>query len=97
MGQPFHDPLKTKLGKPLQQELLNGQTGIEVVGIVFVVVGAKRKCLICDGIFTPTQAANRAMTVCYRSSADSEQSEGTLDPCSPSLPRIGSSSSPGQA
>jgi len=29
------------------------QTQIEVVGKVFIVVGSrKRKCLVCDGIFT---------------------------------------------
>ena len=33
---------------------------IEVVGKVFVVVGGKRRCLICDGIFTPRGAANHA-------------------------------------
>lgn len=32
---------------------------IEIVGKV-VAVGGKRKCLICGGIFTPTQAANHA-------------------------------------
>jgi len=37
---------------------------IEVVGKVFVVVGGKRKCLICDDVFTPTQAANHATTMC---------------------------------
>ena len=41
------------------------QKQIEVVGKVLVVVGGKRKCLICDGIFTPTQAANHARTPCY--------------------------------
>lgn len=40
------------------------QEQIEVVGKVFVVVGSKRKCLICDGIFTPTQAANHTVTIC---------------------------------
>ena len=69
-----------------------GQNQIEVVGKVFVVVGDKRKCLICDGMFTPKQAANHAATVCFPSSTDGEQGEGTLDPCSPFLPRIESSS-----
>ncbi len=70
---------------------------IEFVGKVFVVVSGKRKCLICDGVFTPTQAANHAMTICFPTSTDSEQGEGTLDPCSPFLPPIDCSSSPGRA
>jgi hypothetical protein len=37
---------------------------IEVVGKLFVVVGGKRKCLICDGVFTPSQAANHAIVPC---------------------------------
>jgi hypothetical protein len=41
------------------------QKQIEVVGKVFVVVGGKRRCLICDGMFTPTQAANHATAPCY--------------------------------
>ncbi len=41
------------------------QKQIEVVGKVFVVVGGKRRCLICDGMFTPTQAANHAAIPCY--------------------------------
>jgi hypothetical protein len=74
------------------------QTQIEVVGKIFIVVGGRgRKCLICDGMFTPTQAASHATTVCYPSSADSERDEGTLDPCSPSLALIECSSSPGRA
>jgi hypothetical protein len=67
------------------------------VGKGFVVVSGRRKCLICDGIFTPTQAANHATTLCYPSGKDSEQDGGTLDWCSPFLSPIDCSSSLGQA
>jgi hypothetical protein len=40
------------------------QQQIEVVGKVFVVLGGKRKCLICEGMFTPKQAGHHAMTEC---------------------------------
>lgn len=40
------------------------QEEIEMVGKVFVVVGGKRKCLVCEGVFTPIQAANHAATIC---------------------------------
>ena len=49
---------------------------IEFAGKVFVVVSGKRKCLICDGVFTPTQAVNHAVTICFPTSTDSEQGEG---------------------
>lgn len=52
------------------------QSQIEKVGKIFVVVGGMRRCLICDGMFTPTQAANHAATTCFPTSADSEQDEG---------------------
>jgi hypothetical protein len=70
---------------------------IEVVGKVFVVVGGKRKCLICDGIFTPKQAANHAVIPCHPRTTGFELDADTLDPCSPFLPPIDCSSSPGQA
>lgn len=70
------------------------QTQVETVGKVFVVVASMRRCVICNGNFTPTQAANHAATMCFPTSTDSEQDEGTLDPCSPSLPPIGPSPSP---
>ena len=73
------------------------QMQIEVVGKVFTVVGGKRRCLICEGMFTPAQAAEHATTICYPNSRDAQEEEGTLDPCSPFLPPIGSSSSQGQA
>jgi hypothetical protein len=73
------------------------QQQIEVVGKVFVVVGGNRKCLVCEGMFTPAQAANHATVPCYPTSEDSEWDEGTLDPCSPFLPPTDSSSSQGQA
>jgi hypothetical protein len=38
---------------------------VEVVGKVFVVVGGKQKCMICDGVFTAMQAADHAATPCY--------------------------------
>jgi hypothetical protein len=60
------------------------QTEIEIVGRVFVVMSGKRKCLIGDGIFTPTQAANHAATLCYPNGKDSEHDEGTLNPSRPS-------------
>ena len=61
---------------------MNGRDS-EQVGKVFVVVRGMRRCLICDDMFTPMQAANHALTICYPTSADSERDEGTLDPCSP--------------
>ena len=70
---------------------------IEVVGKVFQVVGEKRRCLICEGMFTPAHAANHAKTLCCPSSPESEPDEGTLDPCSPSLSPIDFSCSQGQA
>ena len=41
------------------------QQQIEMIGKVFVVTCGMRRCLICDGVFTPTQAANHATTFCY--------------------------------
>jgi hypothetical protein len=41
------------------------QTQIETVGKVFVVVAGKRRCVTCNGMFTPTQAANHGATSCY--------------------------------
>ena len=40
------------------------QSQIEIVGKVFLVVGSMRRCLICDGVFTPTQASEHATTPC---------------------------------
>lgn len=40
-------------------------TQIENVGKVFVVVGGMRRCLICEGLFTPKQAAAHAIAPCY--------------------------------
>ena len=50
---------------PIQcsESSLNEASQIEI-GKVFVVVGGKRKCLICDGVFTPTQAAEHATAPC---------------------------------
>lgn len=54
------------------------QQQIEMIGKVFVVTCGMRRCLICACVFTPTQAANHALTICYPTSADSERDEGTL-------------------
>jgi hypothetical protein len=51
------------------------QHQIESVGKVFEVVGGKRRCLVCEGMFTPTQAANHATTICYPTSPNAEQDE----------------------
>jgi hypothetical protein len=40
------------------------QQQIEVVGKVFEVIGEKRRCLVCEGTFTPTQAAAHALIPC---------------------------------
>ena len=56
-----------------------------------------RLCLICEEVFTMQGAAVHATTQCYPRTKESEPDEGTLDPCSPSLPLIESSSSPGRA
>jgi len=64
------------------------QDQVEFVGKVFVVVGGMRRCLICEGMFTPAHAANHAKTLCYPSSPESNPDEGTLDPCSPFLSPI---------
>ena len=44
---------------------------IETVGKVFIVVRGMRRCLICDCVLPPTQAANHARTPCYPRSKDS--------------------------
>ena len=46
---------------------------IEIVGKVFVVVRGMRRCLICENVFTPTEAAEHAATPCYPSSAEPKQ------------------------
>ena len=56
-----------------------------------------RLCLICDEAFTARGAAEHASVACYPRTKESEDDEGTLDPCSPFLPLTESSSSPGQA
>jgi hypothetical protein len=42
-------------------------TDSEQVGKVFVVVGSMRRCLICERVFTPPQAAEHAATPCHPS------------------------------
>jgi hypothetical protein len=56
-----------------------------------------RLCLICEEVFTMQGSAAHATTQCYPHTKESEPDDGTLDPCSPSLPQIESSSSPGRA
>jgi len=64
------------------------QSQTETVGKVFLVVfGGRRKCLVCYGIFTPTQAAKHATTVCHPQTGESEQDRDTTDPRSRLLPR----------
>lgn len=69
----------------------------EYVGKVFVVVRRMRRCLICDGLFTRTKAAEHALIACSPPTKESKQYAAYTDPCSPFLPPIESSSSPGQA
>ena len=40
------------------------RTQIEIVGKVFVVVGGKRKCLVCDELFPPEEASAHATAPC---------------------------------
>ena len=42
----------------------------EAVGKVFVVEGNMRRCLICERIFTPREAAAHAQAVCRPSAGD---------------------------
>ena len=42
-----------------------------------------RLCLICEGVFTRQGAAGHANVACYPRTKESEEDEGTLDPCSP--------------
>src|ERR1700733_5230029 len=72
------------------------QMQIETVGKIFIVVRGMRRCLICDGVFTPREAANHAMILCCPPTK-SEQGAAYTDPCSPFLPMIASLSLPGQA
>jgi hypothetical protein len=48
------------------------------VGKVFVVVAGKRRCVTCNGMFTPTQAANHGATSCYPH-IEARQGLGTPD------------------
>jgi hypothetical protein len=41
------------------------QTQIEIVAKIFVVAGSTRKCLVCDGSFSPAQAVTHATILCY--------------------------------
>jgi hypothetical protein len=56
----------------------------EKVGKVFGVLNESlRLCLICDEVFTRQGAAEHAHVACYPRTKESEEDEGTLDPCSP--------------
>ncbi len=72
------------------------QSQIENVGKIFVVVGGMRRSLICDGVFTPHKLPIMRDHV-FSDQHGSEQDEGTLDPCSPFLSPIDSSSSQARA
>jgi hypothetical protein len=70
----------------------------EKVGKVFRVLDENlHLCLICEEVFTAQGAAEHANVACTPRTNESEQDEGTLDPCSPFLPPIECSSSRGQA
>jgi hypothetical protein len=54
------------------------------IGKVFRVLNENlRLCLICDDVFTRKGAAEHAQLACYPRTKESEEDEGTLDPCSP--------------
>ena len=54
------------------------------IGKVFCVLNEDlRICLICDEAFTRQGAAVHATKQCYPRTKESEEDEGTLDPCSP--------------
>ena len=46
-------------------------TRTDQIGKVFIVVGRDRRCLICDGLFTPLGAAEHAGTMCHPSAGES--------------------------
>jgi hypothetical protein len=54
------------------------QTETEVTGKVFVVVEKKRQCLICDGVFTPRDAAKHGGAICHPSKKGSSTNGGTM-------------------
>jgi hypothetical protein len=60
---------------------------IESVGKVFVVISGMRRCLICDGMFTPKQAATHATIPCYPTTMESALrvlfSVPVFDACAP--------------
>ena len=55
--------------------MVDKQQQIEMIGKVFVVTCGIRRCLICDRVFTPKEAAEYATTVCYPSSEDSSRTK----------------------
>jgi hypothetical protein len=72
-------------------------TNSEQVGKVFLALAKDlRQCLVCDGLFTREAGAKHASIPCCPPTK-SEHGAAYTDPCSPFLPPIDSSSSPGQA
>lgn len=55
------------------------QKEIEVVGKVFVVVGGKRQCLVCDGLFTRQGAAVHATSLCHPYDAEGSSLQTPTD------------------
>jgi hypothetical protein len=45
--------------------VVDKQQQIEMIGKVFVVACGIRRCLICDRVFTPKEAAEHASVLCY--------------------------------
>ena len=70
--------------------MVDKQQQIEMIGKVFVVTCGIRRCLICDGLFTPREASDHAVTLCYPPTKGREQGAAYTDPCSPFLPPIDS-------
>jgi hypothetical protein len=57
-----------------------GAAGGDGVGKVFLALsGRRRLCLICDGIFTPEDAADHAMTPCRVNAKPSQQEPAVVD------------------
>lgn len=59
--------------QPARRAFSMKQMPIEIVGKVFVVVRDGRRCVICDGVFTPTQAASHAIEQCYPQCVEHKQ------------------------
>jgi hypothetical protein len=68
------------------------QTQIETVGKVFIVTCGTRRCLICDRVFTPMQAAEHSSTICVPATTEAEAGRRYTDQCFPFLSPTDSSS-----